>query len=46
MGELGEGDQEYPYLDKHWVIYGSAGSLYCTHGINIRLYVNHTGIKI
>ena len=30
--------------DEHWVLYGSAESLYCTPETNITLYVNYTGI--
>lgn len=31
--------------DDHWVMFGSAESLYCTPETNITLPVNYTGIK-
>ena len=36
------GIKEDSCYDKHWVMYGSAESLYCTPETNITLYVNIT----
>lgn len=42
--ETGEGDEEVTYLHEHWVIYGTAESLYYTPKTNTTLYVYYTRI--
>ena len=37
MGKIGDGNWECTCCDEHWVIYGSAESLYCTPESNIIL---------
>ena len=44
-GWKSDGDEEYHYLDEHWVIYGTVQSLYRTPETNITLHVNYTEIN-
>ena len=46
MGEIGEGNKVYTYLDEHLVTYRMVESPYCTPETNLILYVNYTIIKI
>lgn len=41
MGKIYKGDQEYTYLDEHWIV----DSLNCTPENNIIMYVNYPSIR-
>ena len=44
VGNTSEGDEEYSWLDEHWVMYRIVELLYCTPKTNITLDVSYTWI--
>lgn len=44
MGEIGEGGEEDPSQNDHWVMYRNVESPYCKSKTNITLHIKYIGI--